>query len=386
MQSFAYHSPTKLHFGVGVGAVVDHMADELTSSGCKTALVVTGGGSVRRNGELDAVLKALEAAGVRVVEFSGINPRVTSVDRAAALCRAEGVDLVVAVGGGLTMDASKAICAAAGHDGPAWDLVLDNSLVTDALPLMTVNTIAATGSEYDNSAVISNIETNEKLPLASDLLWPVVSFIDPAYTITVPARQTVAGSCDTMSHFMEQYFVKDISPVAEGLIEGILRTVIRNTPVVLENPGDLDARSELLWASTLGCNGIAALGSQASGWPCHPIEHEVSARYDITHGIGLAFLTPRLLRCFLEKAPEFLDRFAGFAERVMGLRADEFDSCEALAEAGLVKLDAFYKSVGVPAAGLAELGIDNTHFEAMAEHVEKHWFAPLEAFPVPFTR
>lgn len=388
MQSFAYHSPTKLHFGVGVGAVVDHMADELTSSGCKTALVVTGGGSVRRNGALDAVLKALEAAGVRAVEISGIepNPRVTSVDRATALCRAEGVDLVVAVGGGSTMDASKAICAAAGHDGPAWDLVLDNSLVTDALPLMTVNTIAATGSEYDNSAVISNIETNEKLPLVSDLLWPVVSFIDPTYTITVSARQTVAGSCDTMSHYLEQYFVKDISPVAEGLIEGILRTVIRNTPVVLENPGDLDARSELLWASTLGCNGIAALGSQASGWPCHPIEHEVSARYDITHGIGLAFLTPRLLRYFLEKAPEFLDRFAGFAERVMGLRADEFDSCEALAEAGLVKLDAFYKSVGVPAAGLAELGIDNTHFEAMAEHVEKHWFAPLEAFPVPFTR
>lgn len=388
MQSFAYNSPTKLHFGVGVGAVADHMADELTSSGCKTALVVTGGGSVRRNGAHDAVLKALEAAGVRAVEISGIepNPRVTSVERATALCRAEGVDLVVAVGGGSTMDASKAICAAAGHDGPAWDLVLDNSLVTDALPLMTVNTIAATGSEYDNSAVISNIETNEKLPLASDLLWPVVSFIDPTYTITVSARQTVAGSCDIMSHYLEQYFVKDISPVAEGLIEGILRTVIRNTPVVLENPGDLDARSELLWASTLGCNGIAALGSQASGWPCHPIEHEVSARYDITHGIGLAFLTPRLLRYFLEKAPEFLDRFAGFAERVMGLRADEFDSCEALAEAGLVKLDAFYKSVGVPAAGLAELGIDNTHFEAMAEHVEKHWFAPLEAFPVPFTR
>ena len=117
------------------------------------------------------------------------------------------------------MDASKAICAAARHDGPAWDLVLDNSLVTDALPLMTINTIAATGSEYDNSAVISNIETNEKLPLASDLLWPVVSFIDPAYTLTVPARQTVAGSCDIMSHFMEQYFVKDISPVAEGLMK-----------------------------------------------------------------------------------------------------------------------------------------------------------------------
>lgn len=342
---------------------------------------------MRLNGSLDAVLKALEAAGVRAVEFSGIepNPRVTSVDRAAALCRAEGVDLVVAVGGGSTMDASKPICAAARHDGPAWNLVLDNSLVKDALPLMTVNTIAATGSEYDNGTVISNIETNEKLPLVNDLLWPVVSFIDPAYTITVPARQIVAGSCDTMSHFLEQYFVKDISPVAEGLIEGILRTVIRNTPVVLENPADLDARSELLWASTLGCNGIAALGSQASGWSCHAIEHEVSARYDITHGIGLAILTPRLLRYFLEKDAEFLNRFAGFAERVMGLCADELDSCEALAEAGLVNLEAFYKPIGVP-SGLAELGIDDTHFEAMAEHIEKHWFAPLEAFPVPFTR
>ena len=385
MQSFIYHSPMKLHFGVG--AVADNMADELTSSGCKTALVVTGGGSVRLNGSLDAVLKALEAAGVRAVEFSGIepNPRVTSVDRAAALCRAEGVDLVVAVGGGSTMAAAQIAFEAARHDGPAWNLVLDNSLVKDALPLMTVNTIAATGSEYDNGAVISNIETNEKLPLVNDLLWPVVSFIDPAYTITVPARQTVAGSCDTMSHFLEQYFVKDISPVAEGLIEGILRTVIRNTPVVLENPADLDARSELLWASTLGCNGIAALGSQASGWPCHAIEHEVSVWYDITHGIGLAILTPRLLRYFLEKDAEFLNRFAGFADRVMGLCADEFDSCEALAEAGLVNLEAFYKSIGVP-SGLAELGIDDTHFEAMAEHIEKHWFAPLEAFPVPFTR
>ena len=287
MNNFIYHNPTKLVFGKGQIARLGKLipAD-------KKIMITFGGGSVRRNGALDAVLKALEAAGVRAVEISGIepNPRVTSVDRAAALCRAEGVDLVVAVGGGSTMDALKANCAAAGHDGPAWDLVLDNSLFTDALPLMTVNTIAATGSEYDNSAVISNIETNEKLPLASDLLWPVVSFIDPAYTITVPARQTVAGSCDTMSHFMEQYFVKDISPVAEGLIEGILRTVIRNTPVVLENPADLDARSELLWASTLGCNGIAALGSQLSGLglalPRHRARGERQVRPHARHRSG----------------------------------------------------------------------------------------------------
>lgn len=385
MQSFSYYSPTKLHFGAG--AVQEHMADEVAARGFKTALVVTGGGSVRRNGSLDAVLAALSAAGVRAAEFSGIepNPRVTSVDRAAEVCRREGADLVVAVGGGSTMDAAKAICAAAKFDGPAWTLVLDNSLVKDALPLMTVNTIAATGSEYDNGAVISNIDTNEKLPLMSDLLWPVVSFLDPAYTVTVPPRHTVAGSCDAMSHFLEQYFVKDISPVAEGLIEGILRTVMRDTPAVLENPADLDARANLLWASTLGCNGIAALGSRGSGWPCHAIEHEVSAWYDITHGIGLAILTPRLLRFFLEKDAGFLPHFEGFAERVMGLDPSEFDSKEALAQAGVAALEAFYKSIGIP-AGLSELGITDEHFEAMADHIVAHWFAPLEAFPVPFTK
>lgn len=385
MQSFSYYSPTKLHFGAG--AVQAHMADEVAARGFKTALVVTGGGSVRRNGSLDAVLAALSGAGVRAVEFSGIepNPRVTSVDRAAEVCRREGADLVVAVGGGSTMDAAKAICAAAKFDGPAWTLVLDNSLVKDALPLMTVNTIAATGSEYDNGAVISNIETNEKLPLMSDHLWPVVSFLDPAYTVTVPPRHTVAGSCDAMSHFLEQYFVKDISPVAEGLIEGILRTVMRDTPAVLDNPADLDARANLLWASTLGCNGIAALGSRGSGWPCHAIEHEVSAWYDITHGIGLAILTPRLLRFFLEKDAGFLPRFAGFAERVMGLAPTEFDSKEALAQAGIAALEGFYKSIGIP-AGLSELGITDEHFEDMAEHIVAHWVAPLEAFPVPFTK
>ncbi len=385
MQSFSYYSPTKLHFGAG--AVQAHMANEVAARGFKTALVVTGGGSVRRNGSLDAVLAALSAAGVRAVEFSGIepNPRVTSVDRAAEVCRREGADLVVAVGGGSTMDAAKAICAAAKFDGPAWTLVLDNSLVKDALPLMTVNTIAATGSEYDNGAVISNIDTNEKLPLMSDLLWPVVSFLDPTYTVTVPPRHTVAGSCDAMSHFLEQYFVKDISPVAESLIEGILRTVMRDTPVVLDNPADLDARANLLWASTLGCNGIAALGSRGSGWPCHAIEHEVSAWYDITHGIGLAILTPRLLRFFLEKDAGFLPRFQGFAERVMGLAPSEFDSKEALAQAGIGALEAFYKSIGIP-AGLSELGITDEHFEDMADHIVAHWVAPLEVFPVPFTK
>lgn len=385
MQSFSYYSPTKLYFGTD--AVKENMAREITSRGFKTVLVVTGGGSVKRNGSLDAVLAALETAGVRVLSFEGIepNPRVTSVDRAADVCRSENVDLVVAVGGGSTMDAAKAICAAAKFAGPAWSLVLDNSLVTDALPLMTVNTIAATGSEFDSGAVISNIETNEKLPILNDNLWPVVSFLDPAYTVTVPARHTVAGSCDIMSHYLEQYFVKDISPVAEGLIEGVLRTVIRDTLVVLDKPADLDARANLLWASTLGCNGIAALGSQGSGWPCHAIEHEVSAWYDITHGVGLAILTPRLLRFFLEKDAAFLPRFAGFAERVMGLNAADFDSTEALAEAGLAALEAFYKTIGIP-AGLSELGIKDEHFEAMAEHIVAHWFAPLEAFPVPFTK
>lgn len=384
MRPFVYHSPTKLIFGLD--CLKDNLSAEIQRLGAKKVLLTYGGGSIKRTGVYDKVQSELQKAGCTVFELSGIepNPRVTSVDKGAQICKDNQVDLVLAVGGGSTMDASKAICAAACYDGAAWDLVLDFSKIKKALPLFTVNTIAATGSEYDNSGVITNWDTKEKLPIASEHLWPAVSFLDPSFTYTVPASQIVAGSCDIMSHFFEAYFVRALSPIAQGLIEAAERTVLQYTKVVLDDPQNYEARSKLLWTSSLGCNGFATLGNDPTLFPCHAIEHEVSAYYDITHGIGLAIITPHLLRYFLEKDASMAPRFVTFATNIMELKREDFASEASLIEAALTKLEQFYRSLGVP-AGLKELGVTDEHFAAMAHHIDTHWFGPLSAFVVPFT-
>ncbi len=383
MRPFTYYSPTKLIFGLD--CIKDQLCTELKRVGATKVLLTYGGGSIKRTGLYDKVQAELKAAGCQVFELGGIepNPRVTSVDKGAAICKENGVDLVLAVGGGSTMDASKAICAAACYDGAAWDLVLDSSKINKALPLFTINTIAATGSEYDSAGVITNLDTKEKLPIGSPLLWPVVSFLDPSLTYSVPTNQTVAGSCDIISHFCETYFVRRLSPIAQGLIEAALKIVIKYTPVAMAEPENYEARSKLLWTSTLGCNGFAALGNDPSAWPCHGIEHEVSAYYDITHGIGLAIITPRLLRYFLEKDQGLMPRYVDFATNVMELKREDFGSDAELAEAGMVKLEEFYRSIGVP-ENLSTFGITDEYFEAMGKHIDSHWMAPLKAFVVPF--
>ena len=384
MQAFKYYSPTKLVFGLD--CIKDELSAEIKARGYHKVLLTYGGGSIKRNGLYDLVKSELTAAGCAIFELSGIepNPRVTSVDAGAAMCKEQGIDLVLAVGGGSTMDASKAICAAACYNGPAWDLVLDGSKIKAALPLFTINTIAATGSEYDNTGVITNWDTKEKLPIGSPLLWPQVSFLDPSLTYTVPSIQTVAGSCDMMSHFFEAYFVRDLSPIAQGLIEAVERIAITYTPKALQEPTNYEARAKLLWASTLGCNGIACLGSSATIFPCHAIEHEVSAYYDITHGIGLAIITPRLLRFWLEKDPTVAPRYVDLATNIFGLRRDDYESEEALIEAGLKALEDFYASLGVP-SGLSKLGVGSEHFAAMAEHIKTHWIASFDYCYVPMT-
>ena len=382
MQAFEYFSPTKLVFGLD--CIKSNLSQEIKNRGYHKVLMTYGGGSIKRNGLYDLVKAELAAADCTVLELGGIepNPRVTSVDAGAQICKEQGVDLVLAVGGGSTMDASKAICAAACYAGSAWDLVLDGSKIKAALPLFTINTIAATGSEYDSAGVITNWDTKEKLPIGSPLLWPLVSFLDPSLTYTVPANQTIAGSCDMMSHFFEAYFVRDLSPIAQGLIEAAERIAITYTPIALKEPTNYDARAKLLWASTLGCNGFANLGSSATIFPCHAIEHEVSAYYDITHGIGLAILTPRLLRFWLEKDPSVAPRYVDLATNIFGLRRENYESESALIEAGLKALEDFYASLGVP-SGLSKLGVTNEHFAAMAEHIRTHWLASFEYCYVP---
>ena len=367
MQAYNFCTPTAVYFGKGK---INVLPEVIKKHGTRV-LLVYGGGSIKKQGIYQKIHELL--ADCQIYELQGVepNPRITSVRDGAQMCKDHNIEVILAAGGGSVLDCAKAIAAGAKYDGDPWDLVLDNSLVKDALPLCTILTLSATGSEFDWGAVISNLETNEKLALISDHLFPAASILDPSYTYSVSAYQTAAGGCDIMSHIFEQYFVLGSSIVNDGLCESIVRSVMINTKKALENPDDEQARSELMWASSLACNGICSLGNTPSPWVCHAIEHELSGYYDITHGIGLAILTPRFMRYSLNDST--VKRFANFAVRVMDVTPN--DDLYSVANEGIDRLFAFYEEIGVP-MHLKDVGIDDKHFEAMAEHAIK--FAPLD--------
>ncbi len=306
IQSYDLYMPTHLIFGKGR---ISELKDAVAGAG-KKALITYGGGSVKRSGLFPRVKELLESAGCTVSEFGGIepNPKITSVREGVSLCKDEGIDFVVAVGGGSVLDASKAICCGAMYPGDPWDLVLDAKKIKAYLPLFDVITLAATGSEYDRAGVISNEETKEKLTIWGN--FPVTSILDPEYTMTVPANQTAAGIADIMSHTFEQYIVRDGNMLSDGFCESMLRTVTHFGPIAVKDPTNYEARAEILAASSFGCCGLLALGRNPSPWPCHGMEHELSAWYDITHGVGLAILTPNWMRWCLETDPTTVNRFA----------------------------------------------------------------------------
>ena len=367
MQAYNFCTPTAVYFGKGK---INVLPEVIKKHGTRV-LLVYGGGSIKKQGIYQKIHELL--ADCQLYELQGVepNPRITSVRDGAQMCKDHNIEVILAAGGGSVLDCAKAIAAGAKYDGDPWDLVLDNSLVKDALPLCTILTLSATGSEFDWGAVISNLETNEKLALISDHLFPAASILDPSYTYSVSAYQTAAGGCDIMSHIFEQYFVLGSSIVNDGLCESIVRSVMINTKKALEKPDDEQARSELMWASSLACNGICSLGNTPSPWVCHAIEHELSGYYDITHGIGLAILTPRFMRYSLNDST--VKRFANFAVRVMDVTPN--DDLYSVANEGIDRLFAFYEEIGVP-MHLKDVGIDDKHFEAMAEHAIK--FAPLD--------
>ncbi|SPT67914.1 NADH-dependent butanol dehydrogenase A [Anaerobiospirillum thomasii] len=367
MQAYNFCTPTAVYFGKGK---INVLPEVIKKHGTRV-LLVYGGGSIKKQGIYQKIHELL--ADCQIYELQGVepNPRITSVRDGAQMCKDHNIEVILAAGGGSVLDCAKAIAAGAKYDGDPWDLVLDNSLVKDALPLCTILTLSATGSEFDWGAVISNLETNEKLALISDHLFPAASILDPSYTYSVSAYQTAAGGCDIMSHIFEQYFVLGSSIVNDGLCESIVRSVMLNTKKALEKPDDEQARSELMWASSLACNGICSLGNTPSPWVCHAIEHELSGYYDITHGIGLAILTPRFMRYSLNDST--VKRFANFAVRVMDVTPN--DDLYSVANEGIDRLFAFYEEIGVP-MHLKDVGIDDKHFEAMAEHAIK--FAPLD--------
>ncbi|MBR5741008.1 MAG: iron-containing alcohol dehydrogenase, partial [Firmicutes bacterium] len=322
---------------------------------------------IKKTGLYDTVTGILADGGFTVLELSGVepNPRIESVAKGVDLCRKNGIDAVLAVGGGSAIDCAKAVAVGTFYDGDLWEMILTPDLSRKALPLVDVVTVAATGSEYDPIGVITNPETCEKFGAA--LTYPAASILDPTYTFTVPHLQTAAGAIDTMSHIMEDYFAETPdSDLAEGIAETVLRSEIRNLPIALAEPDNYTARANLMANASIGCSGIPRYGKRHSGWPCHAMEHELSAFYDVTHGVGLAIITPRWMRHILKKDPSVTWRFVRFARNVWGLDGDDET---ALAEAGIDALERFFIRSGVPMT-LSALGIGPDHFEEMAKHAD----------------
>ncbi len=360
MKNFTYSIPTTVHFGQGQ---IKKLGAEIAKRSTRV-LMVYGGGSIKRNGVYDGAVEQLKANGIEWVELGGVepNPRITTVRKGVALCRENKLDGVLALGGGSTIDCSKAIAAGACYDGDAWDFPSGKATPKTALPIYTVLTMAATGSEMDNIAVISDMDTNEKLAFGAPACLPTVSIMDPTYTCSLPANQTAAGTADIMSHTFENYFspIED-SFLADSMAEAILKACIKYGPRAIATPDDYEARANLMWCSSWAINGFLDMGKPVA-WSVHAIEHELSAFYDITHGVGLAILTPNWMRYVLSEKTEH--RFAAYGVNVWGLDASLPQ--RELAEKAIDMTREFFCSLGLPAT-LTEVGIDDSKLELMAQ-------------------
>lgn len=375
MKNFNFYAPTEMFFGKGE---IKNLPNLISRYG-KNVLLCYGGGSIKRNGIYDSIHKLLKDC--TIIELSGIepNPRIETVERGIRLCREHNIGVVLAAGGGSTIDCAKVVAAGVCYEGDAWDIVTDPSKIKAALPLVTILTLAATGSEMDPYAVISNMKTNEKIGTESQYILPKASILDPQYLYTVPKYQTAAGTADIMSHVIENYFSTEIDTfVQDKISEGLLEACIKYCPVALEDPENYEARANLMWASSLALNGLTGCGKNQA-WSCHPIEHELSAFYDITHGVGLAIITPRWMRYILND--KTVDKFVQYGENVFHIQntGDKF----AVANEAIDKTEQFFKDCKIPMT-LKELNIDETHFEKMAEDAVK--FGGLQYAYVPLNK
>ncbi|MHC1734813.1 MAG: iron-containing alcohol dehydrogenase [Erysipelotrichaceae bacterium] len=358
MDNFKFHAYTEVLFGKGQ---IQQLPAVLSKYG-KNVLLAYGSGSIKKNGIYDSIQSLLSE--FNVIDFSDIepNPHLKTVERGRDLCLSHNIDVILAVGGGSVIDCSKVVAAATFYDGNAWDLVENSSKITKSLPIVTVLTMAGTGSEMNKGAVITNTETQVKRGTGSWATIPQTSIIDPTYLYTLPAKQTAAGSADIFSHVLESYFKRTPDAyVQDRMAEAILLTVIKYAPIAMVYPEDYSARANLAWASSLALNGI--LGSGKNGaWSVHPIEHELSAYYDLTHGIGLAILTPPWMRHILNE--DTVDKFCEYGVNVWKLPSDmpRFD----LANAAIDATETFFETLKIPMM-LHEVGIDESKFEVMAK-------------------
>lgn len=369
--NFNLQMPTRILFGQGR---IDQLSKEVLKYGNRV-LLVYGGGSIKRSGLYDRIVQVFADSGISYVELSRVqaNPRITSVREGVKLCRENGVQLILAAGGGSTIDCAKTIAAGVMYEGDPWEFFIRKARIGGALPIGTVLTLAATGSEMNLNAVISNEATGQKLGTGSPHLYPRFSILDPTYTFTVPASQTAAGTADIISHVFEQYF----SPtpgcfVQDRMAEAMLKTCIHYGPIAIAEPENYEARSNLMWTGTLALNGLLSTG-KLTDWAVHEIEHVVSALYDVTHGLGLAILIPHWMRHVLNERTT--PKLAEYAGQVWGIEGDDDLT---VARAGIEKTADFFRSLGL-AESLRKIGVEESRLEEMAEQATAGR-GPLGAF------
>ena len=361
MNNFVYDIPTRVYFGENQ---LGHIGPELGHYG-KRVLLCYGGGSIKKTGLYDKIVAEIKRAGLELFELSGIepNPRVSSVNAGADICKKERIDVLLAVGGGSVLDCTKYIGAAAYYDGDAWDILLRKAPVEKCLPVITVLTLAATGSEMDAGGVISNPATKDKIGLGFPPMQPKVSFLDPTNTYTVSPYQTACGAADILSHIIEVYFNMDQDlQMLDGVMEVLMKTVIKYAPIAMKEPDNYEARANLMWTSSWAINGFVE-GGKRQAWSCHPMEHELSAVYDITHGLGLAILMPRWMEYTLGERT--VSKFHQFGVNVFGIDA-ALPHMEVAKKSIELFRDFLFKTLGLKSS-LAEIGIDDTNFAVMAK-------------------
>lgn len=360
MKNFVFQNPTKVIFGKGE---ISKLGGEIAGIS-KKVLLIYGGGSIKRNGVYEQVVSSLESAGIEYVEIGGVkpNPVLSKVLEAIELARKEGVDGIVAVGGGSVIDTSKTVAAGFYHDGDVWDSFVGKGKFGRSLPIFTVLTISATGSEMNGIAVVTNEETKQKFSFWSFGSYPKVSVIDPSVQFTLPWIQTANGAADAIAHVLELYFDgTEKTQVTDELSEGIIRTVIDSADVLIDDPQNYDARANLVWSATMALNGFNDAGRDGGDWSSHAIEHSLSALFDVAHGSGLAVVVPAWMSYVYEAD---VAKFAGFGRKIFG--TPEKDDREA-ALAGIEKLKEWYRSLGLPVS-LGELGISAADIGAVVEN------------------
>ncbi len=364
MQNFRFQNSTEIIFGRDTQK---ETGQEVKKYGTK-ALLHFGSDRIKKNDLFDEITSSLKEAGVEYIELGGVepNPRIGLVREGVELCRQNGIDFILPIGGGSAIDSAKAIASGFYYNGDVWDFFNGKAQVTDSLPLGVVLTIPAAGSESSDSGVISNPQTKEKIPFGHPGLRPRFAIMNPELTYSLPAYQTACGAADIMAHVMERYFtnVKDVD-FTDRLCEATLKAMIHNTPKAIADPYDYAARSEVMWAGTVAHNDLLGTGRQAD-WASHAIEHEFSAYNDVAHGAGLAVIFPAYLK-YVHKHD--LDRMVQFAVRVMGVD-QSFSDPEGTALEGIKRLKEFFCSIGLPTS-LKAINVPDDVLDYIAEHTYK---------------